>query len=92
MSYLRTFIYLTTFSSSRSTIRTTNVTSITSTISLPISSNLNENNSNMNGQQLMNSTNGNNTNTMSAINTLLATGDDAFRISHINRNFSFCRR
>jgi len=50
----------------------------------------------MNGQQLINSTTGNNPNnginTMSTINTLLATGDDAFRISHINRNFSFCRR
>jgi len=32
------------------------------------------------------------TNTVATINTLLATSDDAFRISHINRNFSFCRR
>jgi hypothetical protein len=31
-------------------------------------------------------------NTISAINTLLGTSDDAFRISHINRNFGFCRR
>jgi myotubularin-related protein 5/13 len=30
-------------------------------------------------------------NTISTMNTLLATSDDAFRISHINRNFGFCR-
>jgi hypothetical protein len=28
----------------------------------------------------------------SIINTLLATSDDAFRISQINRNFGFCQR
>jgi hypothetical protein len=101
--FVRQGLIVTTFSSSRSTIRTTTVTSLTSTISLPVSSNLNENNSNTIGQQLINSTNGNNTNnginislggmnTISAINTLLGTSDDAFRISHINRNFGFCRR
>jgi hypothetical protein len=84
-------------------MRTTTVTSLTSTISLPVSSNINENSSNSNGQQLINSTNGNSnngmnmaiaggTNTVATINTLLATSDDAFRISHINRNFGFCRR
>ncbi|CAF4459483.1 unnamed protein product, partial [Adineta steineri] len=62
---------------------------VTSTVSLPLSSNINENNLNGNGQQLNNSTNGNNnngmnmtiaggTNTVSMINTLLSTNDDVF--------------
>ncbi|CAF3991739.1 unnamed protein product [Adineta steineri] len=97
--FVRQGLIVTTFPSSRSTIRTTTVTS---TVSLPLSSNINENNLNGNGQQLNNSTNGNNnngmnmtiaggTNTVSMINTLLSTNDDVFRISHINRNFGFCR-
>jgi hypothetical protein len=101
--FVRQGLIVTTFSSSRSSIRTNTVTSLTSTISLPISSNLNENNLNTNGQQLINSTNVNNTNNsmntviggmnaMSSVSTLLGTSDDAFRISHINRNFGFCRR
>ena len=98
--FLRQGLIVTTFSSSRSSIRQTTVTSLTSTMLLPVSSNINENS---NGQQLMNPINGNNTNgintivgggtnTMSTMNTLLSTSDDAFRISHINRNFGFCRR
>jgi hypothetical protein len=101
--FVRQGLIVTTFSSSRLTMRTTTVTSLTSTVSLPVSSNLNENNLNTNGQQLMNSTNGNGTNNginttvggmnaMAAVNALLGTSDDAFRISHINRNFGFCRR
>lgn len=102
--FIRQGLIVTTFSSSRSSIRTQTVTSLSSTISLPLSSNLNENNINSNGQQLMNSTNGNNNNnntnntmntpmnTMTTTNTLLTTSDDSFRISHINRNFGFCRR
>ncbi|CAF3453250.1 unnamed protein product [Rotaria sp. Silwood1] len=103
--FVRQGLIATTFPSSRSTIRTTTVTSLTSTISLNVSSNINENNSNCNGQQLINSTNGNNNNnngintiigtgintTSTNNNTLMMTSDDAFRISHINRNFGFCR-
>lgn len=101
--FVRQGLIATTFASSRSTMRTTTVTSLTSTISLTLSSNMNDSNSNSNGQQLMNSTNGNSNsgmsattgigmNTMSATSTIMTTTDDAFRISHINRNFSFCRR
>jgi hypothetical protein len=100
--FVRQGLIVTTFSS-RSSIRATNVTSLTSTMSLPVSSSINENNSNSNGQQLMNPLNSNNnngmntivgggTNTMSTMNSLSPTSDDAFRISHINRNFGFCRR
>ncbi|CAF4049913.1 unnamed protein product, partial [Rotaria sordida] len=102
--FVRQGLIVTTFPPSRSTIRTTNVTSLTSTISLINSSNINDNNLNSNvQQQLINSTSGNNNNnnnvmntttgmnTMSTTNTLMVTSDDAFRISHINRNFGFCR-
>ncbi|CAF3328247.1 unnamed protein product [Rotaria sp. Silwood2] len=69
------------------------VISLTSTISLSVSSSINENNLNSNGQQLINSTNSNNNNnetyitieggmtTISTINTLLTTSDDTFRSS-----------
>ena len=102
--FVRQGLIVTAFSTSRSTIRTSTVTSLTSTISLPVSSNLNENNSNSNGQQPMNTTNGNSSigmnagvggtggNPLSTSSTLMGTSDDAFRISHINRNFGFCRR
>jgi hypothetical protein len=103
--FVRQGLIVTTFATSRSTIRTSTVTSLTSAVSLPASSIINDNNTNSNGQQLINTANGINngmnaglggggggTNTMSTTNTLLATSDDAFRISHINRNFSFCRR
>lgn len=98
--FIRQGLIATSFPSSRSTMRTTTVTSLTSAISLPMSTNLNENNSNTSAQQLINSNNTNNNNNgmnttvnaISAMNTLLGTSDDAFRISHINRNFGFCRR
>ncbi|CAF1664690.1 unnamed protein product [Rotaria magnacalcarata] len=92
-------LIVTTYASLRSTIRRTTVTSLTSTISLTGSSNMIENN--LNGQQLIHSTNRNNNNginstiemnTMSMIDTFMTTSDDSFRISHIHRNFSFCRR
>ena len=94
--FVRQGLLMPTFSStSRSTIRTLTVTS---TVSLPCPTSLNESLSNTNGQQTPNTTNGNSTNTNgtnSALivnhNSLLTTTDDAFRISHINRNFGFCR-
>ncbi|CAF1161625.1 unnamed protein product [Rotaria sp. Silwood1] len=46
--FVRQDLILPRFSSSRSTIRRTTVTALTSTISLPVSSNLNENNLNIN--------------------------------------------
>ena len=101
--FIRQGLIVTTFSSSRATMRTTTVTSLTSTMFLPVSNNLLENNSNTSAQQLVNSSNPNNTNNgmniavaggnvTSAMNAVLGTSDDAFRISHINRNFGFCRR
>ncbi|CAF3744254.1 unnamed protein product [Rotaria socialis] len=92
-------LIVTTYASLRSTIRRTTVTSLTSAISLTGSSNMIENN--LNGQQLIHSTNRNNNNginstiamnTMSMIDTFMTTSDDSFRISHIHQNFSFCRR
>ncbi|CAF3636968.1 unnamed protein product [Rotaria sp. Silwood1] len=47
-NFVRQDLILPRFSSSRSTIRRTTVTALTSTISLPVSSNLNENNLNIN--------------------------------------------
>ena len=101
--FIRQGLIATNFPLSRSTMRTTTVTSLTSAISLPGSTNLNENNSNTSAQLLINSNNTNNNNNgmnatvggvnvISAMNTLLGSSDDAFRISHINRNFGFCRR
>ncbi|CAF2108441.1 unnamed protein product [Rotaria magnacalcarata] len=101
--FVRQGLIVTMFSSSRSTMRKSTVTSLTSTMSLTVSSNINENNAHSNGQQLINSTNGNTTanginsnmglgmNTMPTASTITVTSDDAFRISHINQDFGFCR-
>ncbi|CAM4793956.1 unnamed protein product [Rotaria magnacalcarata] len=66
-------LIVTTYASLRSTIRRTTVTSLTSTISLTGSSNMIENN--LNGQQLIHSTNRNNNNGINStieMNTILS--------------------
>jgi hypothetical protein len=96
--FVRQGLIASAFASSRSTIRTATTTSLTSTVSSSIPSNINDNNGNNHGQILINTSNGTNTsnvagmNTLVMVNTLLPTHDDSFRISHINRNFGFCRR
>ena len=85
--FLRQGLIATGFASSRATMRTTTVTSLTSTASLPVASNLNENILATNNGQALSSANN------TCMNTLLSSGsEDSFRISHINRNFGFCRR
>ena len=89
--FLRQGLITTNFSSSRSTIRTTTTTSIQSTISAsPLA--VSTSTSNENGSTSNNVTNGNNgtSNTLAMLQNNLST-DESFRISHINRNFSFCR-
>ncbi|CAF1097370.1 unnamed protein product [Adineta ricciae] len=100
--FVRQGLIVTTFGASRSTIRTSTVTSLTSNISSPALSSVNENNTNGNGQSIGNPSNGNNnngmnmtiaggTNTTPTMSAFMGTSDDVFRISHINRNFGFCR-
>jgi hypothetical protein len=50
--FVRQGLIVTAFSSSRSTLRTRTVISLPSTISLPVSSNSNDNNINSNGQRI----------------------------------------
>ncbi|CAF1306921.1 unnamed protein product, partial [Didymodactylos carnosus] len=87
----------------RSTMRVPAVSSFASIVSLPVltATSLSSNENNSNGQQqstlpLLNTnttssvqTNGNSNNILT--NTTSLANDDCFRVSHINRNFTFCQ-